>query len=124
MSKFKIFLALMLVGVLAFASPAIAVSNNRLQSTGAIEASSDAELPAGTWVYGISIYADAASSQMALYDSLTVAAAIGSEVDEVGEATQYDTKTIWYPKPLYFATGVSVYIETGVGIIYYGPPPE
>jgi len=125
MSKLKMVIALLLVGMLAFASPASAVSANRIRSTTGIEASEAAVLPAGTWVYGLSIYADAASSQVAIFDAATTATTTASAaIDEIGEATQYDTETHWYPEPIYFENGVSVWITTGVAVIFYGPPPS
>lgn len=124
-SKFKKLLILLIVGLFVFSSSAFAVDSSRLRSTTGIESSAALVLPAGTWVYGVSIYADAASSQVALFDSATIAdTTASSAIDEIGEATQYDTETHWYPTPIYFENGVSVYIATGVAVIFYGPPPK
>lgn len=125
---FKKLLALTLVAMLAFASPVLAASNNRIRSTNGIETSSTAStlgLSSGTWVYGVTIYADAASSFVALYDASTyVGKTVADAVTEIGEATQYETVTVWFPKPIYFENGVSCYIATGVAYIYYGPEPQ
>lgn len=70
-------------------------------------------------VWGISIYADAASSFMGVYDCSTIGATTdANNKDEIGEATQYDTATRWYPDGMEFKTGVTVIIATGVGYIY------
>lgn len=120
--------ALMLVASFIFTSSSFAVTNNRIRSTNGIETSSTAStlgLSSGTWVYGVTVYADAASSFVALYDASTyVGKTVANAVTEVGEATQYESVTVWFPKPIYFANGVSCYIATGVAYIYYGPEPS
>lgn len=125
---FKKVIALLLASVLMFSSPALAVSSNRIKSTKGIETSQTAAttgLAAGTWVYGFKVYADASSSWAALYDATTYVAKAADEiVDEIGEATQYDSVEAWYPEPIYFENGVSVQITTGVVYIFYGPPPK
>lgn len=117
---------LLIVGLVATSMIAYAASGRYgIKISDPVETSTALVLPAGTWVYGIKIYADASNSMMALYDTATVAAAlVGNAVDEIGEATQHDSKTVWYPKPKYFATGVTVNMVTGVGFIYYGPAPK
>lgn len=124
MQKFKLILVgLMLLALCA--TPAFAQSRFGVQSTGPIEASADLKLPADTWVYGIKVFADASSSVMAIYNAATYNAGTEGnlDIDEIGEATQYDSVEVWYPKPIFFDTGVSVFITTGVGYIFYGPPP-
>jgi hypothetical protein len=44
--------------------------------------------------------------------------------DEIGEASQYDTATRMYTKPIYFSKGVGVVMSTGVASIIYGPEPN
>ena len=118
------------IAVCANVMPVAAQSRFGLKSSGPIEADADLKLPAGTWVYGARIYADAASSYMGLYNNVTVAggqstANNGTQwMDEIGEATQYDTAEILYPSPIYFSNGVSVGITTGVGWVNYGPEPD
>lgn len=125
---FKKLLVLMLVLMFACASPVLAVSNNRIRTTNGIETSSTAAtlgLSSGTWVYGVTVYADAANSFVTLYDASTyVGKTPADAVTELGEATQYESVTVWFPKPIYFSTGVSCYIATGVAYIYYGPEPQ
>lgn len=128
MANFKKTAALVLIGLLLFSSSVFAAPANRIRSTKGIETSSTAStlgLTGETWVYGVTIYADAASSFVTLYDATTyVGKTVADAVTEVGEATQYETVTIWFPKPILFEDGVSVYIATGVAYIYYGPPPQ
>ena len=126
--KFNILLALTLVCLLSFSMVALAANPSRIRSTKGIETSSTAStlgLDSGTWVYGVRLYADASSSFVTLYDATTyVDKTVADAIDEVGEATQYESVTIWYPKPIYFENGVSVYIATGVAYIFYGPEPK
>ena len=79
------------------------------------------------WIYGISIMADEASSFMGVYDCDTLtelhATALTYLKDEIGEATQYDSKTVWFDNPKYFSDGVGIVIKTGVGWVHYGPEP-
>ena len=121
----KRLIALMLVLALACSvTPAFAQA--RVKSTTGIESNSSLELPANTWVYGIKLYADASNSFMAIYDAAAVAVTDtgANAIDEIGEATQYDSVEVWYPKPIKFVNGVSVIITTGVGFIFYGPAPS
>ena len=126
MYKFKKILVLALVMLLAVSAPAFgARARDGIQTTNGISTSTALVLPAGTWVYGVKIYASAASSAIAVYDAATyVGSTIADAIDEVGEATQYESQVVWYPKPIYCANGVSAYILAGVGYIYYGPPPS
>ncbi len=129
MLKFnKILLSIVLVLVVSMfiSSPASAQARFGIRSTGAIESATDLKLPAGTWVYGTRIYADASSSWMAVYNAATYAAGdndLSLIIDEIGEATQYESQTNWFKKPIYCSSGVSVQITTGIGIIFYGPEP-
>ena len=124
MFKLKSFVSLVLILALAFcATPVFAQARYGVQSSGAIESHSNLELPAGTWVYGIKLYADASSSWMAVYNSATTEGQEAYIIDEIGEATQYDSQVVWYPKPIYCANGVSVRILIGTGYVYYGPAP-
>lgn len=75
-------------------------------------------LPAGTWVYGISIHATTAGAQMGIYNVATLGAAT-SPTDEVGEATQYNTAFSPWPEPICFTNGVTVLITNGVGFVEY-----
>lgn len=82
-------------------------------------------LPAGTWVYGIGIYASTGATAMGLYDVATLPEATDANLSapEVGEATQYASNFIWYPRPIYFSTGVTAVRGTGIGSIASGPQP-
>jgi hypothetical protein len=82
---------------------------------------------AGTWVYGLKIYATNSNAQAGLYDTATqagVSGASASPKDEIGEATQYESTETWYSTPIYFSEGVSVLCRNGVAFVYYGPQPE
>lgn len=122
----KLFLTIILV--LLFVSPVFAQARYSLQASDAVEISTDNVLPASTWVYGWKIYADETSSWAALYDNATATADLAAcdettRVDEIGEATQYDSVTVWFPKPIFFSEGVSIKMTTGVAYVFYGPPP-
>lgn len=129
MSKFKNVLALLLVLILAVVMnvpSAMAQARYGIRSTGVLTSKNNLVLPADTWVYGWSIWPSSANSYAALYNAAaldTDAAEPEAIVDEVGEATQYDTKTVWFPKPILFTNGVSVRVVTGTAIVFYGPPP-
>jgi len=127
MFNFRKLMSLVLVLAFVFCTtPAFSDARHGIQSSGPIETSTDAVLPAGSWLYGVKLYADAGSSWMAVYNIAAVAAGtpVTTIVEECGEATQYDSVEIWYPKPIYLSAGASVVISTGVGILYYGPPPD
>ncbi len=95
------------------------------QKSTAVQTSTALLLPAGTWVYGLEIFADSASSVMGIYDSATLEGAIDATVvDEIGEATQFDTVTKFYPRPILFENGVTVVIGTGISWVYFGPQPS
>ena len=127
LKKFSI-LTLALVCLLSLSTIVLAANPSRIRSTKGIEESSTAStlgLSGGTWVYGVRLYADASNSFATIYDATTYdAKTVAEAVDELGEATQYETVTVWYPKPIYFENGVSIYIATGVAYIFYGPEPK
>jgi hypothetical protein len=125
MFKFKKYLSILLVvALMAGIAPAFAQSRYGLTQSDAIETTTALALPAGTWVYSLKLYADAGNSFAGVYDAATVGTCTAATiVDELGEATQYDSVEIKYEKPKYFATGVSVVMSTGVLIIDYGPEP-
>jgi len=115
----------LLVALVLAVSTQAAWATPRLQASSAVESDTSLVLAAGTWVYGVSIYADSASSNGSVYDSATYQAGSSSNVKcEIGEATQYDTCTIWFPTPMKFSNGVSVQIDTGVITVYHGPEPQ
>jgi len=126
--KFRSIFALVLIALFAFSSVSFAAATSRIKSTKGIETSSTAStlsLTDGTWVYGVTLYADASNSFVTLYDASTyVGKNVADAVTEIGEATQYETVTVWFPVPIYFENGVSCYIATGVAYIYYGPEPK
>lgn len=89
-------------------------------------ATADTELllAAGTWVYGISIYASSTNAELGIYDSATLEGAGNNQVkDEIGEATQFDHADRVYAKPIYFTNGVTVIVNNGTGFVDYGPEP-
>ena len=131
MFKLKQSLTLVLILALAFcATPVFAQARKGVQVSAPIETTTDAVLPADSWLYGAKIYADASSSWMAIYEDLTVVSDgtmlqdDTSRIDEIGEATQYDSQVVWYDKPIFSSVGFSVVMTTGVGFLYYGPPPS
>lgn len=131
MKTFRKILSIMLIvsfAIVLTGNSASAQQRRTIRSTGAIESNQDAILPAGTWVYGLKIYADEANSVMSLYDAATApiysaADELDQRREEIGEATQYDSKIEMFDNPRYFEDGVSVMMSTGIGFIYYGPSP-
>ena len=104
--------------------PVFAQARHGTRLSAAVQTSTALVLPASTWVYGLKIFADAASSFMGIYDAATLGACTDETVkDEIGEATQYDTAEKHYAKPVYFTNGVSVVMTTGVGWVEYGQEP-
>jgi hypothetical protein len=96
-----------------------------IETTGIFTDNDGNTMDYAVYVYGVSIFADAANSFMGVYDCDTTAELLSStiySVDEIGEATQYDTATTWYASPVYFNDGVGAIISVGVGYVYYGPP--
>lgn len=121
----KIFL-IALVLALVWAVGVMPVSAQARYGLRRISATADTALllPAGTWVYGISIYASSANAEIGIYDVATLPGAGDSEVrDEIGEATQYDHADRLYAKPMYFTNGVTVMVNNGTGFVDYGPSP-
>jgi hypothetical protein len=120
--------SVLLAVILAFAmiTPVFAgIGHYGLRISKAVEANEALILPAGTWVYGMKVYADAASSFMGVYNSATMGACTNDNViGEVGEATQYDTETQMFPVPIFCSEGVSVVIGVGVGFVFYGSAPN
>lgn len=126
MRKFLVVLLAVAV-LLSVAAPAYALTSARrgLQTSTAQEATAVVYTDP-TWVYGITIWADESNSYMAVCNEDTLAETVASTVtilDEIGEASQYESATEWYPIPKYFSDGVSVIIFTGVGFIHKGPAP-
>ena len=129
MFKFKKVLSMIVLALIIAVSsvlPAFAQARYGVQTTGAYEISENLILPAGTWVYGVRLYADESSSVAVVYNAATFAegeADITLKIDELGEATQYNSQFITYPKPIYCENGVSVGITLGIMFVYYGPEP-
>ena len=124
----KLLKALLAVAFLLMLSapPAQAQARYGLSVSDAVTANDDLTLPAGTWVYGWKIFAEAATAYANLIDAATSAEGIASNiVDEIGEATALDSTTNWFEAPIFFTNGVSVQVPSGVGtvFIYYGPQP-
>jgi hypothetical protein len=118
----KFLFVLMLACVLALiSSPAFATGEaaRGIQTSDPVEADTAAVLTGPVWVYGISIYADAAASFAGIYNGDPTDGSIKAE-DEIGEATQYETTTKWYAKPVWYSGDVGVLMTTGVFFIYYG----
>jgi hypothetical protein len=134
MKKLRVFQMLVLVLVIAFlcASPAFAQAryglhtSRPLESTGVFTDRDGNAMDYAVWIYGVKVYADAATSELGIYDCDTVQEIADGEtaVDEIGEASQYDTAERYYPQPIFFSDGVTGVIATGVGFVIYGPEPE
>lgn len=130
----KKFLSVLLIAglMLSAAAPAFAQSRYGLFTTQPIESTGIATGQDGNtmdyevWIYGLSIYADAASSFMGIYDCDTMAELNSGTTyarDEIGEPTQYEYTDKMYDEPRRFTDGVGVIIFTGVGFVHYGPAP-
>lgn len=127
MYKLKKFLPiLLLVAMLLLAGPAYAQARYGTQMSAAVETSTALLLPAGTWIYGMTIYADsAANAFMGVYDSATLGGCTNDTVKgETGEPTQYESTYTPLPGPVFCKNGVSVVITVGVGWVHYGPEPD
>ncbi len=129
MFKPKKILSMIVLALIVFSFislPAFAQARFGVRSSGGVQTNTDLFLPVGTWVYGIRIYADDSSSFMVVYNAATTYEGDGDPslwVDEIGEATQYDSQANWFEEPIYCGSGVSVGMTTGVGYIFYGPEP-
>lgn len=127
-------LKLVLVGLMLLAlcitlcaTPAFAQSRYGVQSSGLLTGKNNLVYSAGTWVYGWKVYASSASSYSTLYDAVALDTDIAEPefiIDELGEATQYESTEVWFPKPIQFARGVSVRCITGAAIVFVGPAPD
>uniref|UniRef100_A0A6M3J0L1 Uncharacterized protein n=1 Tax=viral metagenome TaxID=1070528 RepID=A0A6M3J0L1_9ZZZZ len=134
MKKLKVLSAvLVLMLVMAFlVTPVFAQARHGLktsrpiETTGILTDQDGNAMDYGVWIYGIEIFADEASSYLGIYDCDTATelnSATTYARDEIGEATQYDSKTKWYATPKYYSDGVGMIIFTGVGFAHYGPEP-
>jgi len=73
-----------------------------------------------TYVYGATVFANAANSFVLLYDSATAPAGTGKEVKvEVGEATQYGTRRYDFDPPIKFDAGVYADVTSGSVVLEY-----
>jgi hypothetical protein len=137
---FAIFIALAVVGMLCFSQVPSTQAQARygLFTYGpyTILSTNDAgSTAAGThlittdpvWIYGWMIFSEAGSSYAGIKDCDTVAELNDHSTypldDEIGEATQYDSETKWFPKPMYFSEGLGLALSAGTVLIYYGPEP-
>jgi hypothetical protein len=131
MRKKFVWLLLVIALVALLAVPAFAASgryglrvSQALESTGIFVDDEGNNMDYGVWVYGVKIYADAASSFMGIYNADTESeCTVANLKDETGEATQYDTAEKVFQQPLYFSDGVYAIITTGVGWVIYGAQP-
>jgi len=123
MNKFKRLL-LALILVIFMIAPCFAQARYGLTVT-PVATDTASALGAGTWVYGIGIYASSAAAAIGIYDTATLGAASNTNVKgEAGQATQYVSTTVWFEKPIYFSTAVTAIVNNGVGFIYSGPEPN
>jgi hypothetical protein len=123
---------IILAAVMLFASPAFAQARYSIKTsqpleTGGIFTDQDGvTMDYAVWVYGVTIYADDASSYIGLYDGDTTGEIFAETCYpkyEIGEPTQYETTTEWFTRPMYFSDGVGAIISVGVGFVHYGPEP-
>lgn len=129
MRKFlAIVLAIALLSVAGTASAVSIKTSYSIEAPGIMTDQDGATMDYAIWIYGVSIYADAASSEMGIYDCNTFAELSGASTTiypryEIGEPTQYEVTTQMFDKPFYFSDGVGAIIKTGVGFVHYGPNP-
>ncbi len=125
--KFLVVIAILMLLAMV-GSPAFAQARYGVRISASVEVPTDAVLPAGTWVYGWKIFADDTNSTAGIFDAIAAVAqgtvTIADLKGDIGEATQYDSKTEWFPVPIFFANGVSIKMTTGIVWIYYGPHPN
>lgn len=130
----KFLLILLMAGLLLLAaSPADAVSRygtfttQPIETTGILIGQDGNTMDYEVWVYGVTIFADAASSFIGLYD-VDTANELNSITEfprwEMGEPTQFQTTTDWFDQPKRFTDGIGAIISVGVGFVHYGPAPE
>ena len=97
-----------------------------IESTGILTDADGNTMDYAVWIYGLTIYADAASSFIGVYDCDTFDELISVTEyarDEIGEPTQFEATSVWYAKPEYYSDGVGAIISIGVGFVKYGPEP-
>lgn len=87
---------------------------------------------AGTMLYGFSVYSDSAGGTAAIYDASTVGSIsatvstattsyVNAIVDEIGEATQYDTAYSDWISPRKLSTGFTMVSVNNPNVcVYYG----
>lgn len=125
---FMVLALVLLFGVSAFASTGRygTRTSQPLETTGIFNDQGGIAMDYSVWVYGVTIYADAANSYVGLYDCDTTVELNATTIYpryEIGEPTQYETTTEMFTKPKYFDDGVGAIIFTGVAFIEYGPEP-
>lgn len=131
---FFVLIALVVVGMLCFSLLPSAQAQSRyglhisqpIETSGVMTDADGNSMDYPVWLYGVSIYADAASSFVGIYDGDVVASISldADQVTEIGEATQYDSYTELFPKPVYCSDGVIAIISVGVARVFYGPAPD
>lgn len=125
MVKLKRILLVLLVAIFLTGTTSVFPQARYALTVTPVTTDTDSALGAGTWVYGIAVYASSSNGVFGIYDYATIAQAGSTRVKgEVGQATSGLSNTEWFAKPLYFATAVSCKISNGVGFIYSGPEPE
>ena len=111
----------------AFAQARFGTRTSRpIETSGIMIDQSGNTMDYSVWLYGVTVYADAASSYVGLYDCDTVTELLHSTIYpryEIGEPTQYETTTVQFDTPKYFSDGVGAIISTGVAFVEYGPEP-
>lgn len=102
-------------------------TSQTIETTGIVIDEDGNTMDYDVWVYGLTIYADASSSFIGIYNVDTLAelnSATTYPKDELGEPTQFEATTEMYAFPRRFSDGVGAIITVGVGFIHYGPEPE
>jgi len=86
-------------------------------------AQNDAVLVAAPcYIYGVTVFADAASSFVKIYDAATAAAVTAGGVTvkvEIGESTQYDSRRYAFDKPIKMNSGAYVDVTSGSVALEY-----
>lgn len=116
----RIFAVLLAVIFLLSAGPVGAVTVGFPMESSVITSDTNAAVAAHKEIYGYTWWATTAGGSFGLHDKATIAATASTDaIAEDAEATDEQTKTVWFPKPLITDNGCSVKINAGILTLYY-----